>query len=493
MLLVLGVAWAAWIVGYISIFPLLNYIGPSPLLFSSIGGLAVFTTVAIPILGLMLLITRWFSTYRIPAKWRTNLRLGWVASFVIALLAGFGTGMSFNHEADTSLRAEYTNTDDVLQITKMPTKFYKPIGMVTSPFPDLQFTRGGLLSNSVHLDVVKGTSDKIIVETILHSHGKSFAHAQNLVKKIETKHSLEDNVLKIPKDFLIGRGSKFRAQHVEYKIHVPEGKNITFDEAIADKIWHSGYFRDGIRPMNLEKYTWTMTDNGLASVGWDKEYRAERIIDSKSLENLNIDGRIATTIVYGEEPKVLVRGPKTEIEKIEEVVTDGTTSLIVNGWLSKRVTLEITTPKLNSLQAKGLSTLKIEGFKQEDMELNFSGDRYNNEVKVYVDVQNLVCNVGGSNDVTLVGSGKDLMINILDGSKITAEHYKAESVVVKGNIYHNSSFYASESFECPEHERHSITLYGNAEMTEEVEETELNESTMETEAEAVTESEVTHQ
>ncbi len=464
MLLVIGVLWAAWIVSYISMFPFLNYLGPSPLLFSSVGGLAIFTTVAIPILWLMLLITRWFSTYRIPEKWRTNLRLAWVVSFVLALLTGFGTGMSFNHEADSSNRVEYVDIGEVLNITKMATKHYKPIGIISSPFPNLQFTRGGLISNDVHFDVVKSKSDKVIVETILHSRGKSFSDAQNLVKKMEATHILEEDVLKIPKDFKIIRGSKFRAQHVEYVIHVPEGKDITFDRSIADKIWHNGYFRDGIRPKNLEKYTWTMTDNGLASVGWDKEYRAERIIDSESLENLNINGRIATSITYDEKTEILLKGPKTEIEKIEKIVTDGTTSLIVGGWLSKRVTLEIKTPKLSSLQAKGLSILKIEGFKQQDMELNFSGDRYRNEVKAYVDVENLICNVGGSNDITLLGSGSNLLVNILDGSKITAEHYKAESVIVKGNLYNNSSFYASESFDCPDHERHSVTLYGNPEL-----------------------------
>lgn len=386
-----------------------------------------------------------------------------MVSFVVTLLTGFGTGMSFNHEADTSRRAEYSNTNEVLKITNLPTEYHKPLGIISSPFPDIQFTRGGLINDEVYFDVVKSQSDKIVVETKLHSHGKTFADAQNLVQRIEAKHKLKDNVLEIPNDFIIPRGSKFRAQHVQYIIHVPEGKDIIFDESVADKVWHHGYFRDGIRPKNMEKYTWTMTDNGLASVGWDKEYRAERIIESESLENLNIDGRIATSITYDKETEILLKGPKTEIEKIEKVVTDGTTSLIVGGWLSNRVTLEIKTPKLSSLQAKGLSTLKIEGFKQKEMELNFSGDRYKNEVKAYLDVENLVCNVGGSNDITLLGSGKNLLVNILDGSRVTAEHYKAEHVVVKGNIYSNSSFYASGSFDCPDHERHSVTLYGNPE------------------------------
>jgi len=462
MLLVFGVTWAAWIVSFVSVFPFVSYIGPSPFLFSAIGSLAVFSTIAIPLLGLMLLITRWFSTYRIPINWRTNLRLAWVVSFLVALLTGFNTAMSFNHEADLSNRVEYNNSSKALKITELPTVQDKPIGNIR--LNNLSFTKGGLIDENVHFDVVKGSASDIIVETKLHSHGKSFAHAKSLASAIEVEHQLKDNVLKLPKSFNIKRGSKFRAQQVQYVIHVPEGKTIQFDKSIANKIWDHGYFRDGIRPKNLENYDWTMTDQGLASVGWDKEYRAERYIDAKSLENLNIDGRIATTILYGEKTEILLKGPKTEIDKIEKVETDGATSLIVDGWLSNRVTLDIKTPLLSSLQAKGVRSLKIEGFKQKDMELNFSGERYLTEIKAYVDIENLTCNIGGSNDINLVGSGKNLLINILDGSSVTAEHYKAENVIVKGNIYNNSTFYASESFECPPNEKHSITLYGVAEL-----------------------------
>lgn len=468
MLLVLGVFWVAWLITCISTFPFLNYLGPSPFLFSSIGGLAIFSTVAIPILGLMLVITRWFSSYRIPEKWRTNMRIGWVASFVIALLSGFGTAMSFNHEADLSDRVEYSINADVLNITRLPAAEHKAMGFVSSPFPNLTFTKAGLVNEIQYVEIVKSETDDFVVETKMHSQGKSFADAQNLVKQIEIEHSLGDNILKLPKEFIIKRGNKFRAQHVKYIVHVPEGKNISFDKSMANIIRRRGAFRDGISPKSIDlgKYIWTMTDKGLASIGWDKEYKAERFIDSQSLENLNIDGRLATTIQYGEKTELLLKGEKKSIDKIEKIETDGTTSLIVEGWIGDNVTLEITTPKLSSLHAKGLKSLKIEGFKQKDMELNFSGASYGAEMKAYVDVENLTCNIGGANDVILLGSGENLLINILDGTKVTAEHYKAEHVIIKGNIYNNSSFYASKSLECPPNERNSITLYGDAELKE---------------------------
>jgi len=461
MLLAFGVLWAAWIVSFISMFPFISYIGPSPWLLSSIGGLAVFNTIAIPILGLMLLITRWFSSYRIPNKWRTNLRLAWVVSFVVALMTVFGTVASFNNKADYSTMAEYSSTEGVLEISDLPIPRDEPVGIISSPIPHAEIVRGALMSDDVSINIVKSKNDKLTLETNRHAHGRTFGHAQSRVQEIKADHIFTDESLKLPLSFSIKKGGKYRGQEVDYILHVPEGKALKFTPGIASKIWRNSPFRDNIHPKNLEKYVWTMTDQGLASIGWDEVYRAERLVDSESLENLNIDGRIATTVEYGEETKILIKGPKTEIDKVEKIVTDGTTSLLVSGWLSDRVTMEITTPRLNSLQAKGLRSLKIEGFKQKDMELNFSGDRYMTAVKAYVDVENLTCNIGGENEVTLVGSGKNLIVNVLDGAQVIAEHYKTQNVTVKGNIYNNSSFYAIESFVCPDNERRSVTLYGN--------------------------------
>jgi phage shock protein PspC (stress-responsive transcriptional regulator) len=468
MLLVLGVFWAAWIILCLSSFPLLNYLGPTPLLFSAVGGLSIFCLVAIPILGLMLLITRWFSSYRIPQKWRSNLRLAWVASFVLALLTILATGMSFNDEADLSESIEYSNTEDVLHISAMEAPKYREVGIIDSPFSEFfSFTKDGLILKTVQLNVVKSNTNNIIVETRFHANGKSYNDAKELVNRIETDHSFEDNLFSIPMGIFINKGEKFRGQTAEYIIHIPEGKKVTFDKSITHKVWNRVKYRDGIQPTHVEKYTWEMTDKGLASLDWDKEYKAERVVEAESVENLNIDGRLSTIIEYGEKTEILLKGTKTAIDKVEKIETEGTTSLIAEGWIGNDVTLTIRTPKLSYLHTKDLISLKIEGFKQKDMELNISGQRYQTEIKAYVDVENLICNIGGANEILLLGSGSNLLVNILDGAKITAEHYKAENVTVKGNIHYNSSFYASESFDCPDDERHSITLYGNPELLSE--------------------------
>ena len=81
-----------------------------------------------------------------------------------------------------------------------------------------------------------------------------------------------------------------------------------------------------------------------------------------------------------------------------------------------------------------------------------------------MDIEDLTLNVGGSNDIDLTGSGKILTVNILDGSRVTADQYKAENVNVSGNIYNRSTFYASESFDCPKYKSGNIKLFGNPEL-----------------------------
>lgn len=462
MLLLLGVLWGAWIISFLSSFSFLSYIGPSSWIMSFFGRISLFFTVGIPIVGLMLWITKWFSTYRIPKKWRTNMRLGWVASFALTITAGVMTGLSFTHSAEIDQLASYNIDTDVINISelqrpeKITTGFLRLAGLS-------HHTEGGIVFDDVHYDIVKGTEDDVVISTKITSQGQSYDDAQSLAEKVNAQHEVEGGKILLPRNFEIRKGDKFRGQSVRYTIHIPEGKTVKFDESLSSYLGYRG-FNGEYRPRDFEDYSWTMTSDGLMSDDWQNKYRATRKIDTETLANLNIDGAMETTITYGKKLEVLLKGHKTDIDKVEEIVTADATSLKYDRN-RRDVKLEIVTSSLETLHAKNLSSLKIEGFKQDAMEINYSG-RYGRsfELDAYLDVQNLTCNIGGYNQINLIGSGEKLIMNILDGATVNAEQYKAKSVKVAGNISRRSSFYASESFDCPGHERHNIKLFGNPEL-----------------------------
>ena len=76
----------------------------------------------------------------------------------------------------------------------------------------------------------------------------------------------------------------------------------------------------------------------------------------------------------------------------------------------------------------------------------------------------MTCNIGGYNNINLIGSGEQLTMNILDEAKINAEQYKAKNVTVKGRLNGRSTFYASENFDYPKDQKHHVKLYGNPEL-----------------------------
>ncbi|MFT4533294.1 MAG: phage shock protein PspC (stress-responsive transcriptional regulator) [Saprospiraceae bacterium] len=461
MLLVLGVLWGAWIISFLSSFSFLSYIGPSSWIMTFFGRISLFFTVGIPILGLMLWITKWFSTYRIPKKWRTNMRLGWVASFALTIAAGVMTGLSYVHSAEINQTASYNIEADVIKIAGLERAQQVNVGLFH--IPGLSYrTEGGIVFGDVEYDIVKGTKDEVVITTKIKSQGKSHDDAQALAEKVDIQHKVEGDKISLHKNFEILKGDKYRAQSVHYTVHIPEGKTIKFDESLALHLDHKG-FNGEYEPRNFMDFNWTMTSEGLVSNDWENKYRATRKIDTETLANLNIDGAMETTITYGKKLEVLLKGIRADIDKVEEIITADATSLKYDksGWDRRVIRLEIVTPNLETLHAKNLSSLKIEGFKQDAMEINYSGGRSSFELDAYLDVQNLTCNIGGYNQINLIGSGEYLTMNILDGTTVNAEQYKTKSVKVTGNVNRQSSFYASESFDCPEHEKHNIKLFGN--------------------------------
>ena len=463
MLLALGILWGTWIISFLGSFSFLSYVGPSSWIMSFFGRISLFFTIGIPILGLMLWITKWFSSYRIPKNWRIGLRLGWIASFVMTLAAGILTGLSFTHSAEVDQLASYNIESDVIIISELKGTEKKANGFLQLS-GGAYHTKNGVVFDEAHYEIIKSESKEVIIETKVKSQGQSYDRAQSLAENVNVRHEVEGNKISLYKTFEIKKGDKYRAQSVHYTIHIPEGKTIKFNESQSLYLEHRGFNGEN-SPRNFQEFSWTMTPEGLVSEDWKNKYRATRKIETGTLANLNIDGEMHTTIKYGPKTEIRLLGTKSDLDKVEEIITEDATNIILEEWVQKGIELEVTTPNLETLNAKNLSSLIIEGFSQDKMEVNYSGRLHSNRnIRAYMDVKDLTLTVDGSNDVELIGSGENLTIHILDRSRVTAEHYKAKTVKVSGNIYNRSTFYASESFDCPKYKTQNIKLFGNPEL-----------------------------
>ncbi len=464
ILLLLGIMWAASIIGYVISLPFVKYLGPNSIILGHIGIFAVFCVVAIPIASGMLLITRWFSRYRIPQKWKSSMRLTWVVSLVVASFLFFNRIMAYNHMTQTVTSETLSGDYESLNLTTSidpENNIYNTIVL-----PHLKLTNNGLLCDNIQYQIYPSKTNQFEIDKVVSAFGANIQQSEKNSTLINSNFTVKDNNLFIPTDFRIHKSGVYRGQGIIYKIYIPIGKQISFDKRIANRINNRPFDNESAHPKNFENYTWSMTKDGLLSSEWDKEYRTERIIDVTTLQNINIEGYLRTKIVYAKTPSIKLTGPKSEIDRIENVTTSDATSLIVNGRISDKVKLEISTPELLTIQARQLNTLRIEGFKQKEMEITYQD---NGEVSVYIDVDNLTCNIDGRSTFNFIGSSNNFIINGKNYPRVNAEKFKSKHTKINGILRSRSTIHASEILKYSNGNTHQIKVYGNPSINQEEE------------------------
>jgi len=459
LILSLGIAWAAWIIGFITSYSYLGYMGPSNWMMSTLGRMSLFFTVGIPIVGTMLLLTRWFSSYRIPQQWRTTMRLTWVASFILTAVAAISTASSFDSNTELTSQTSYEMDYGAIKIQKLNQQHLDTKGILN--MFGAKYGSKGFIANDVSYNVLRGESNAVEIKKVVRSNGQSFDEAQRLAENVEADIVFDDGVITIPTKFLVKKGSKYRNQSVHFDIYIPDGHEINIDESLYRYSHGSEFFEKQNRPQRYYDYTWQMTPEGMVSDEWNKAYRATETIRPDKLTNINIDGDMMTTIEYGETPEIIIKGTRKNVDKVNQIVTGDAMSLDLPRHVSG-VSLTIKTPNLETVHAKQVQTLSIKGFDQDKMEVNFIGRSHRaTTLYVYGDIKDLTCNLGAYAHANLIGSGENLTINSLRTASIDAENYKVKEISLDGRLSEESTFYATDKFDYTGQSKHYITLYPN--------------------------------
>jgi len=459
LILSLGIAWAAWIIGFITSYSYLGYVGPSNWMMSTIGRMSLFFTVGIPIVGAMLLLTRWFSSYRIPQQWRTTMRLTWVASFILTAVAAISTASSYNHNTELTSQTSHEVDYGAIQVQRLHQPHLDTKGFLN--MFGAKYGSKGLIANDISYDILRGESNSVEVRRIVRSNGQSYDEAQGLAENVDANILFEDGVINIPTKFVVKKGSKYRNQSVHFEVYIPDGHEINIDKGLYWNSHGSQFFERHNRPQNYYDYTWKMTPEGMVSKEWEDQYRATEVLTPEKLTNINIDGDMMTTIEYGEKPEIIIKGTRKNIDKVNQIITGDAVSLDLPRHTSG-VSLTIKTPRLETVHAKKVQTLSIKGFQQDQMEINFIGRPHRaTTLYVYGDIKDLTCNLGAYTHANLIGSGDQLTINSLKRASIDAENYKVKEINLDGRLSEESTFYATDRFDYTGNSRHYINLLPN--------------------------------
>ncbi len=88
--------------------------------------------------------------------------------------------------------------------------------------------------------------------------------------------------------FVIPKGKKWRGQHVDLTLRIPEGKSVYFEDDVRYYIHHIDIDYDKGRPWLDEKQTWTMTKSGLICPAYREKHNYDRKLEYENFNNLII-------------------------------------------------------------------------------------------------------------------------------------------------------------------------------------------------------------
>ncbi len=373
--------------------------------------------------------------------------------------------MAFDIGSDHSEVSEVTTVDEfnisspILHINGIEQKDRTKV-KVLRLFDNIQYTKKGILSDDIAIHMKKAKGSLVKVEITTESRGSTEHEAQQRAKLINAQHIVEDNTLSLSQYFTISRKSKLRSQRVSYHIEIPEGMQVSFAPEVASQIRWTGGFEENCY-CDESEYVWTMGADGFYSEAWLDKYRATKEIKLAEVSTINLQGDFEITILEGAENVARIKGRKADIEKLEYVATADAISFIKDGHFRGNVRIEIITPSPQSITAKDVESLTIKGYKQKQMEIIY--DSYG-DLKAYIDVEDLTCEMSGRGVATLIGSGQSLEV-LLENARVDAQKYKTEHTTITGRSRGHSSIYASTEVKYDDQVKYELEVFGNPQKT----------------------------
>ena len=149
---------------------------------------------------------------------------------------------------------------------------------------------------------------------------------------------------------------------------------------------------------------------------------------TKNLEELDdfskidISNAYVGNITQAEEFSVKLTGGEKEIEQTQIFVSDGELVIRRKGDFKvcifctyRSATIDITMPSLNEVELSGASRLVINGFSEEDFNVNLSGA---SRVEANSNFESVEMDISGASRASFVGTGDNLVIEMSGASRI---------------------------------------------------------------------------
>lgn len=433
----LGAGWIGSIMALLIGAPYVEYFSPFTSGWTWFGIINLFFLLGIPAIAVVLFFSRLLFKTRTPSWVKGTL----TGLFIVSVIAAFSMlpfGIKEYTQSGTTTKIIDLGElqSDTLRVAAIPDL----LGGRYHNQNDFNFEEDGVRIDQNGLEmrcpleirVIPSRDGKYHCTQMIKSQGSSSLNAQENADRVGYSASFSSNELRIPTSYKVAKGDKWRGQRVKINIEVPEGKSITFDEAIHE---YAGADLDEYDDVNNNNYIsrrpgkiFRMGSKGLICADCpnmgDKGYRSDR-----SYENFILEGDFVTEIRQGDEFRVEIEGPAGEKEKIQKIQTGDKITFTTNGKTTNgSVRIFIQTNTFTSLHADNAGEITIRGFDEGTANVTASGS---SKIKAYIDVSNeFNIALSGKASMDLTGKGNFLDIRMSDDAVLESPNYSASRLEI---------------------------------------------------------------
>lgn len=430
-------AWVGTIIGFSYAFPFFDFIAPGNYFVSISLLVNILFIVGIPLVGISLTVARLFFGTRLKPVWQYILIALLIANVSSFFMIGTQQVRKFNQAAEVNHNTPLSIPDsDTLQIKWGDNPYNKSLIQLGD---QLKLADQKLVSQQISINIEKSDHENFELVQRNHSRGFNIQEAQQLAQSINYTPKYQAPLLELPSVFILEKGSKWRAQHIELTLRVPDGKyldlrNLEYSGIMWELPKVNSRNRRSWYHDDIPHQLWKMEADGWLSCTDCGESQNSDIHSMEQFSHLNLEGNIKATITQGAEYNYEIKNQE-DLGIDLEVVQTGKMLYIAtpSDYNEEEVRLYITAPQLHSIEATNTANIRIQGFEQPKLSLNLIGDY---ETKADIIVDSLIIYQSEHNRLDLRGSTNNLSAKIKGSSDLDAEKINikiADVSAVKGS------------------------------------------------------------
>lgn len=371
-----------------------------------------------------------------------------IVSFITLLTMGISFGRSFSMQqslkntkvlggSDTLVVSAYNPVYEKIygEYDASRTYDYSSVSRSRFLFRNARFNYVKTSSNAIlndslwciaKLEVRRSENPQWELEVIRTAYGSDEYMAQVYAEKIPLGYTLNDSLLTLNTHFYVGDNTPFRDQEITYRLWVPQGKVVKFEQGVTEIMAHR--LKRKVTDPEYYGMTWAMGEKGLRCLdckdlvqngSYAHHYQRYNVSNFTAVE-ANIP--VEVNIEYGEDFEVYASGPYDARQRLD-IFTRGKTLKIeiddedlfdiFDKYDAGDMVITVKLPKLEAVEANGAARVYLASISERNLAIDIHGA---SRVEGDIRVDDLRLALSGSSKAVLKGSAKGAHVELSGAS-----------------------------------------------------------------------------